>query len=107
VRQSAEEVEGAGLRWLRQETAGRVHYWPFDDFAVPACHSVVAKVYPRLFPAALRFSLPQFGGAGRLAGMPMAEGPGREAVWHRTSAHLWMTRRLGRPGWRGGFWGLP
>ena len=37
------------LRWLRQETAGRVHFWPFDGFAVPAGRSVVAEVYPRVF----------------------------------------------------------
>jgi len=37
------------LRWLRQETAGRVFFWPFDGFAVPAGRSVVAEVYPRVF----------------------------------------------------------
>ena len=37
------------LRWLRQETAGRVHFWPFDGFEVPAGRSVVAEVYPRVF----------------------------------------------------------
>ncbi len=36
------------LRWLRRETAGRVHFWPFDGFAVPAGRSVVAEVYPRV-----------------------------------------------------------
>jgi len=37
------------LRWLRHETGGRVHFWPFDDFSVPAGKSVVAEVYPRVF----------------------------------------------------------
>jgi hypothetical protein len=37
------------LRWLRQATAGQVHFWPFDGFAVPAGRSVVAEVYPRVF----------------------------------------------------------
>lgn len=37
------------LRWLRREAAGRVHFWPFDGFAVLAGKSVVAEVYPRVF----------------------------------------------------------
>jgi hypothetical protein len=37
------------LRWLRQETVGRVHFWPFDGFSVPPGKSVVAEVYPRVF----------------------------------------------------------
>lgn len=39
------------LLWLRKMpvTRGRVHFWPFDGFEVPAGKSVVAEVYPSLF----------------------------------------------------------
>jgi hypothetical protein len=37
------------LHWLRREGADRIHFWPFDGFAVPPGKSVVAEVYPRLF----------------------------------------------------------
>jgi len=37
------------LRWLRESTGNRVHFWPFDGFDVPAKRSVVAEVYPRTF----------------------------------------------------------
>jgi hypothetical protein len=37
------------LRWLRQETAGKVHFWPFDGLKIPAGKSVIAEVYPRIF----------------------------------------------------------
>jgi hypothetical protein len=37
------------LKWLRHNTMGRVHFWPFDGFGLqPGC-SVVAEVYPRVF----------------------------------------------------------
>lgn len=42
----------AGLPWLRilrPQTAGRVHFWPFDGWQIPACRSVVAEVYPSLW----------------------------------------------------------
>ncbi|HOX06389.1 MAG TPA: hypothetical protein PK280_08310 [Planctomycetota bacterium] len=41
----------AGLPWLRylhQKAGGRVHFWPFDGFEVPAGRSVLAEVYPRI-----------------------------------------------------------
>jgi hypothetical protein len=39
----------AGLPWLRyirQKVGGRVHFWPFDGWSVPAGKSVIAEVYP-------------------------------------------------------------
>lgn len=42
----------AGLPWLlhlRQHAAGRVHFWPFDGWDIPAGASVVAEVYPAIF----------------------------------------------------------
>lgn len=41
----------AGLPWLRfirQQCGGRVHFWPFDGWEVPAGRSAVAEVYPSL-----------------------------------------------------------
>jgi hypothetical protein len=37
------------LRFLRIRTGGRVHFWPFDGWEVPAGKSVVAEVYPALW----------------------------------------------------------
>ena len=37
------------LRYLRQQTAGRVHFWPFDGWGIPPGRSVVAEVYPSLW----------------------------------------------------------
>jgi hypothetical protein len=46
------------LRYIRQHTTGRVHFWPFDGWSVPPIRSVVAEVYPalwsRTFPSAER-----------------------------------------------------
>jgi len=42
----------AGLPWLlrlRWQMAGRVHFWPFDGWQVPAGRSVVAEVHPSLW----------------------------------------------------------
>lgn len=42
----------AGLPWLlrlRRQTAGRVHFWPFDGWHIPPGLSVVAEVYPSLW----------------------------------------------------------
>jgi hypothetical protein len=42
----------AGLPWLadlRKRFFGKVHFWPFDGWEVPAGRSVVAEVYPALF----------------------------------------------------------
>ncbi|MBI3628354.1 MAG: hypothetical protein HY217_02020 [Candidatus Rokubacteria bacterium] len=42
----------AGLPWLRylhQQVGGRVRFWPFDGWDMPAGGSVVAEVYPALW----------------------------------------------------------
>ncbi len=43
------------LRYLRQNCGGKLHFWPFDGWNVPAGKSAVAEVYPSLwmkrFPA--------------------------------------------------------
>ena len=42
----------AGLPWLRymrQQLGGRVHFWPFDGWELPAGRSVIAEVYPSLW----------------------------------------------------------
>jgi hypothetical protein len=42
----------AGIPWLlfvRQRLGGRVHFWPFDGWEVPAGRSVIVEVYPRLW----------------------------------------------------------
>jgi hypothetical protein len=42
----------AGLPWLRfirQQCGERVHFWPFDGWAIPSGRSVVAEVYPSLW----------------------------------------------------------
>jgi hypothetical protein len=37
------------LRFLRQRLGPRVHFWPFDGWAVPADRSAIAEVYPALW----------------------------------------------------------
>jgi hypothetical protein len=37
------------LRYLRRECGGKVHFWPFDGWELPATCSVVAEVYPSLW----------------------------------------------------------
>ena len=37
------------LRYIRQHTKDRVHFWPFDGWSVLPNHSVVAEVYPALW----------------------------------------------------------
>jgi hypothetical protein len=42
----------AGIPWLlfiRRRLGARVHFWPFDGWAVPAGRSVIVEVYPRLW----------------------------------------------------------
>ncbi len=42
----------AGLPWLqylRQQVAGRVHFWPFDGWEIRAGRSTVVEVYPSLW----------------------------------------------------------
>lgn len=37
------------LRFIRQRLGGRVHFWPFDGWAIPPGKSVIAEVYPSLW----------------------------------------------------------
>ena len=42
----------AGLPWLRfmrRKLGDRVHFWPFDGWAIPSGRSAVAEVYPSLW----------------------------------------------------------
>jgi hypothetical protein len=42
----------AGLPWLlylRRQSAGRLHFWPFDGWSVPPGRSAVVEVYPALW----------------------------------------------------------
>lgn len=52
VRGSVAKSTHAGLPWLRyirRELGGRVHFWPFDGWDIPAATSVIAEVYPSLW----------------------------------------------------------
>jgi hypothetical protein len=51
MRGGAAKAAHAGIPWLDylRQASARVHFWPFDGFAVPAGKSVVAEVYPELF----------------------------------------------------------
>lgn len=52
VQGSVAKSTHAGIPWLRQlrqESKGRVHFWPFDGWHFPAERSVVAEVYPALW----------------------------------------------------------
>lgn len=49
---SVAKATHAGLPWLRflrQQLGGRVHFWPFDGWQVPAGRSAIAEVYPALW----------------------------------------------------------
>ncbi len=42
----------AGIPWLwhiREAVGDRMHFWPFDGWAVPRAKSVIAEVYPSIF----------------------------------------------------------
>lgn len=52
VQGSVAKSTHAGLPWLRhlrEQVGGRVHFWPFDGWDIPAGRSVVAEVYPSLW----------------------------------------------------------
>jgi hypothetical protein len=52
VQGSAAKSTHAGIPWLRhirQQSTGRVHFWPFDGWHIPDGRSVVAEVYPALW----------------------------------------------------------
>jgi hypothetical protein len=37
------------LRFIRHRLGGRVHFWPFDGWAIPRDRSAIAEVYPALW----------------------------------------------------------
>ena len=37
------------LRYLRRQLGNRLHFWPFDGWAIPAGRSAVVEIYPRLW----------------------------------------------------------
>lgn len=37
------------LRFLRQQLAGRVHFWPFDGWEIPPGRSAIVEAYPSLY----------------------------------------------------------
>jgi hypothetical protein len=52
VQGSVAKSTHTGLPWLRHiraNTGGKVHFWPFDGWAIPKDKSVVAEVYPSLW----------------------------------------------------------
>ena len=52
VQGSVAKSTHAGLPWLRYLrllTTGRVHFWPFDGWNIPAGQSAVVEVYPSLW----------------------------------------------------------
>jgi hypothetical protein len=52
VPRSVAKSTHAGIPWLRfirNRLGGRAHFWPFDDWDIPAGRSAVAEVYPALW----------------------------------------------------------
>jgi hypothetical protein len=52
VQGSVAKSTHAGIPWLRfirQRLGARVHFWPFDDWDIPAGRSAIAEVYPSLW----------------------------------------------------------
>jgi hypothetical protein len=52
---SVAKATHAGLPWLRfirQRVGARVHFWPFDGWAIPPGRSAVVEVYPALWSRA-------------------------------------------------------
>jgi hypothetical protein len=52
VQGSVAKSTHAGIPWLRfirQRLGGRVHFWPFDGWDIPAGRSAVVEVYPSLW----------------------------------------------------------
>ena len=57
VQGSVAKSTHAGIPWLRfirQRLGGRVHFWPFDGWDIPAGRSAIVEVYPALWSARLR-----------------------------------------------------
>jgi len=42
------------LRYIRDRSHGRVHFWPFDGWEAPKGRSVVAEVYPSMWSSQFR-----------------------------------------------------
>ena len=42
------------LRFLRKKLGARIHFWPFDGWAIPPGRSVIAEVYPALWNRGFR-----------------------------------------------------
>jgi len=56
VQGSVAKSTHSGLPWLRhirQETGGRVHFWPFDGWTIPQGRSALVEVYPTLWSRSL------------------------------------------------------
>jgi hypothetical protein len=52
VQGSVAKSTHAGIPWLRfirEQLGPRVHFWPFDGWAIPAGRSAIAEVYPALW----------------------------------------------------------
>src|SRR5439155_18243386 len=52
VQGSVAKSTHAGLPWLRflrRQVGRRVHFWPFDDWNIPAERSAIVEVYPSLW----------------------------------------------------------
>lgn len=52
VQGSVAKSTHSGLPWLlylRQRLGGKIHFWPFDGWDIPAGRSVVVEVYPSLW----------------------------------------------------------
>lgn len=43
------------LKWLRDSCGDRIHFWPFDGFAVPEGKTVIAEVYPSILSRRYEF----------------------------------------------------
>jgi hypothetical protein len=56
VQGSVAKSTHAGLPWLRYirlALSGRVHFWPFEGWSIPAGRSAVVEVYPAMWSRAL------------------------------------------------------
>ena len=42
------------LRYIRKRLGSRVHFWPFDGWAIPEGKSVIAEVYPSMWSRAYK-----------------------------------------------------
>jgi hypothetical protein len=72
------------LRFLRQRLGGRVRFWPFDGWDVPAGHSAIAEAYPALWRhgfAMAERTPDQHDAYCIAAALERADGDGRLAAW--------------------------